>query len=52
MTPDDIANLFTRKTGEYAFARWGRPIAPVVRDEPVKDRQGEMGRHLPFFFNL
>ncbi len=30
MTPDDIATLFTRKSGEYAFARWGRPIAPVV----------------------
>lgn len=26
----DIEALFTRGTGEYAFARWGRPIAPVV----------------------
>ena len=22
--------LFTRKSGDYNFARWGRPIAPVV----------------------
>lgn len=29
MTPDDIADLFTRD-GAYAFARWGRPVAPVV----------------------
>lgn len=28
-TPDDIAALFTR-AGGYAFARWGRPIVPVV----------------------
>lgn len=30
MTPDDIAALFTRADGTYAFARWGRPLAPVV----------------------
>ena len=30
MTPDDITPLFTRQSGEYVFARWGRPIAPVV----------------------
>ncbi|MEL6617544.1 MAG: hypothetical protein AAFY39_02165 [Pseudomonadota bacterium] len=30
MTPEDITALFTRKTGDYVFARWGRPIAPVV----------------------
>lgn len=30
MTPDDIAPYFTRSDGTYAFARWGRPIAPVV----------------------
>ncbi|MEC7763933.1 MAG: hypothetical protein VX874_18665 [Pseudomonadota bacterium] len=29
MTPDEIENLFTRQ-GAYRFARWGRPIAPVV----------------------
>jgi hypothetical protein len=29
-SPQDVAALFTRSTGEYAFARWGRPIAPVV----------------------
>lgn len=30
MTPDDIQALFTRADGQYLFARWGRPIAPVV----------------------
>ena len=27
---DEIEALFTRSGGEYVFARWGRPIAPVV----------------------
>ncbi|PUB18537.1 hypothetical protein [Yoonia sediminilitoris] len=26
----DIAKLFTRTDGSYVFARWGRPIAPVI----------------------
>ena len=30
MTPDEIEALFTRQSGGYAFARWGRPLAPVV----------------------
>lgn len=30
MTPDEIAALFTRADGAYLFARWGRPIVPVV----------------------
>lgn len=30
MTPDQIAPLFTRADGSYHFARWGRPIAPIV----------------------
>ncbi|MDF1803338.1 hypothetical protein [Thalassovita sp.] len=30
MTPADIEALFTRRDGTYAFARWGRPISPVV----------------------
>ena len=30
MDAADIEALFTRGTGEYAFARWGRPIAPIV----------------------
>ncbi|MDD9744986.1 hypothetical protein PVW49_13550 [Marinovum sp. PR37] len=30
MTSDDIAPLFTRADGSYLFARWGRPIAPIV----------------------
>ena len=29
MTPQDVEKLFTHK-GAYAFARWGRPIVPVV----------------------
>jgi len=30
VTPDEIEALFTRDSGEFLFARWGRPIAPVV----------------------
>ncbi|MEC3859691.1 hypothetical protein VK792_00220 [Mesobacterium sp. TK19101] len=30
MTPDEIAQIFTRSDGHYLFARWGRPIAPIV----------------------
>ncbi|QFT64505.1 hypothetical protein FIU91_16325 [Roseivivax sp. THAF30] len=30
MTPEDIEALFTRADGSYVFARWGRPIAPIV----------------------
>ena len=26
----DVARFFTRSDGNYLFARWGRPIAPVV----------------------
>mgnify|MGYP001165305575 CR=1 FL=1 len=27
---DDIKKYFTRRDGQFVFARWGRPIAPVV----------------------
>lgn len=30
MTPEEIEALFTRADGSFAFARWGRPIAPIV----------------------
>ncbi|WP_417672803.1 hypothetical protein [Pseudodonghicola sp.] len=30
MTPQEIEALFTRESGDFLFARWGRPIAPVV----------------------
>ena len=30
MTEDQIAALFTRSSGDYLFARWQRPIVPVV----------------------
>lgn len=30
MTADEIEHLFTRTDGEYQFARWGRPVAPIV----------------------
>ncbi|CUH75587.1 hypothetical protein TRM7557_00461 [Tritonibacter multivorans] len=30
LTPEQITRLFTRPDGGYAFARWGRPIAPIV----------------------
>ncbi len=30
MTADDITELFTRSDGQFVFARWARPIVPVV----------------------
>ncbi len=30
MEPEQIEALFTREDGQFVFARWGRPIAPVV----------------------
>ena len=30
MDPAQIEALFTRRDGQYLFARWGRPIVPVV----------------------
>ncbi len=30
MTPEDIEALFTRESGKFLFARWGRPIVPIV----------------------
>lgn len=30
MEPEHIEELFTREDGQFVFARWGRPIAPVV----------------------
>ena len=30
MTPRDVEALFTRADGSYLFARWGRPIVPIV----------------------
>ncbi len=30
MDPSDIETLFTRDDGQFLFARWGRPLAPVV----------------------
>lgn len=30
LTVDAVTNLFSRQNGDYKFARWGRPIAPVV----------------------
>jgi hypothetical protein len=30
MGPGEIEALFTRGDGQYLFARWGRPIVPVV----------------------
>jgi|SRR6056297_917841 len=40
MTPDQIEALFTRGDGTYLFARWGRPIAPIVFG--VEDRTLEV----------
>ncbi|CTQ49929.1 hypothetical protein [Jannaschia donghaensis] len=30
LTPDAIEALFTRADGQFLFARWGRPIVPVI----------------------
>ncbi|MEY8830338.1 hypothetical protein AB9K34_18330 [Sedimentitalea sp. XS_ASV28] len=30
MTPDEIEACFTSAAGAYRFARWGRPIVPVI----------------------
>jgi hypothetical protein len=30
MEADEVASLFTRSDGSYLFARWARPIVPVV----------------------
>lgn len=30
MTPEHVTAHFTRKDGSYLFARWGRPIVPIV----------------------
>jgi hypothetical protein len=30
MTPEWVETLFTRADGSFLFARWGRPLAPVV----------------------
>jgi len=30
VTPEEVERLFTRGDGAFLFARWGRPIVPVV----------------------
>ncbi|MEM6638144.1 MAG: hypothetical protein AAF667_19925 [Pseudomonadota bacterium] len=30
MMSDEITQLFTRESGDFVFARWGRPVAPVI----------------------
>ncbi len=43
MTPEEIEALFTRESGEFLFARWGRPIVPVVfgvEDETLSTIKG------------
>ena len=45
MTPQDIEALFTRSDGKYGFARWGRPIAPIVfgvQDETLSIVKGAL----------
>lgn len=42
-TPEAIQAFFTRADGAYAFARWGRPIAPIVfgvEDETLRVVKG------------
>ncbi|MDP2580939.1 hypothetical protein Q8W37_13445 [Shimia thalassica] len=43
MTPEAVQALFTRNDGHYTFARWGRPIVPIVfgvQDETLKVVKG------------
>jgi hypothetical protein len=43
VSPEDAARYFTRSDGSYLFARWGRPIVPVVfgvMDETVSVLKG------------
>lgn len=43
MDPQEIEALFTRESGDYVFARWGRPLAPVVfgvEDETLSTVKG------------
>ncbi len=43
MTPDEIEAHFTRESGEFLFARWGRPIVPIifgVEDETLRTIKG------------
>lgn len=45
MQPEDIQALFTRKDGDFLFARWGRPIAPIVfgvQDETLSIVKGAL----------
>jgi len=30
MTPEQVQSFFTRSDGAYLFARWGRPVSPVI----------------------
>ncbi len=43
MTPEEIEAMFTRRDGSYGFARWGRPIVPIVfgvEDETLRVVKG------------
>lgn len=45
LTPEQIEALFSRPGGGYAFARWGRPIAPIVfgvEEETLKTIKGAL----------
>ena len=45
MNNDEIEALFTRSDGGFAFARWGRPVAPIVfgvQDETLSVVKGAL----------
>jgi hypothetical protein len=45
LSAEQVEALFTRSDGSYAFARWGRPIAPVVfgvKDETLAVIKGAL----------
>lgn len=45
LSPEDITRLFTRSDGSFLFARWGRPLAPIVfgvEDETLSTVKGAL----------
>ncbi len=43
LTAEAVEGFFTRADGQYLFARWGRPIAPIVfgvEDETISTLKG------------
>ena len=54
LTREDVTALFTRSDGRFHFARWGRPLAPVVfgTDDATLDRLKDAIREVAGLGNL